>query len=190
MMALSADPAGSLPPWAQDLLHLWFHGLSSADWFRKSDAVDAMLAQRFGRWLKALRGRPAQEFLTSPRMALAAVLLFDQVPRNTQRGSARSFATDPLAVAITRGAIARGWHRAMDRDERQFLAMPLMHSEDIRDQRLSLAYFAKWRPGTLPFARSHWRMIARFGRFPHRNRVLGRKTTPKEQAAIDAGFSW
>lgn len=177
-------------PWAADILHCWFRELRPQDWFRQSDPVDTMLQIRFERHLSALAHCSASEFLTAPHMALAAVLLFDQIPRNIRRDHASSFATDPLARAITRGALGRGWHRTLDRDERQFLAMPLMHSETIADQIGSLAYFSRWNPATLPFARSHWRMITRFGRFPHRNDVLGRHTTDKEQRAIDVGFAW
>lgn len=135
--------------------------------------------------------RPAHDFLTNPHGALAAVLLFDQVPRNTLRGSPRAFATDRLARAITKGALLRGWDRRLSPAERQFLAMPLMHSEAIADQRLSLAVYARLgaRFG-FPFARSHYRMIARFGRYPHRNAVLGRKSTEAEKRAVAAGNTW
>lgn len=136
-----------------------------------------------------LGNRTAGEFLGSPRMALAAILLLDQVPRNIFRGNPRAFATDPLAQAIAIRAIARGWDRQLGRKERQFLYMPLMHSEDILDQRLSVAKFTAL--GTsLGFARSHHRMIARFGRFPHRNKVLERRSTAAEKRAVAAGFSW
>jgi uncharacterized protein (DUF924 family) len=167
--------------WAAELVHHWFHRLKPGDWFRPSPAVDAELARRFGRELAILARRPAREFLTDPRSALAAVLLFDQVPRNTLRGTPRAFATDALARAITRGALKRGWDRHLTRAERQFLAMPLMHSEAIADQRQSLTVYATLgRRYGWPFARSHYRMIARFGRFPHRNEVLGRESTAVE----------
>jgi uncharacterized protein (DUF924 family) len=153
--------------------------------------VDDQLRHRFGRELAMLSRRPAHEFLTDPRTALASVLLFDQVPRNIRRGTAAAFATDRLARAIAKGAMARGWDRQLSKAERQFLAMPLMHSEAIADQIDSLALFASLgqRHGW-PFARSHYRMIARFGRFPHRNEALGRKSTPAERRAVAAGFAW
>ena len=177
--------------WAAELLHLWFHTLKPRDWFAPAQRVDALLHRRFGRELAALRTRPAAEFLSDPHSALAAVLLFDQIPRNIHRGTARAFATDPLARAIAHAALARGWDRALSRQQRQFLAMPLMHSERIADQRLSLAVFVRLGPRYgAPFARSHYRMIARFGRFPHRNPVLGRHSTPAEIAAVEAGNRW
>lgn len=177
--------------WAAEILHLWFHELKPRDWFKPEPAVDALLRRRFARELASLRTRPAAEFLTDPQGALAAVLLFDQLPRNLHRGTPRAFATDPLARAITHGALARGWDRELSPVQRQFLAMPLMHSERIADQRLSLACFTALGPRYgAPFARAHYRMVARFGRFPHRNGVLGRTSTGAELRAVAAGFRW
>jgi len=172
-----------------ELYHFWFARLGPADWYAKNDQVDDALRRRFESEWRALRYRQPHEFLDSPRGAIAAVLLFDQVLRNIFRGSALSFASDPLARAIAREAIARGWHRALTPVERQFLYMPFMHSEDILDQQLSVALFARLGR-SLSFARDHHAMIARFGRFPHRNEVLGRKSTAAEVAAIDAGNAW
>lgn len=178
-------------PWAADLLHFWFYQLGPGDWFGASARLDDELRRRYSRWLSALRMRPAREFLTDPLIARAAVLLFDQIPRNIHRGSGVAFASDPLARSIAGAALARAWDRDLDLSGRQFLAMPLMHSEAIADQRASLAYFAALgRPEILAFARSHHRMIARFGRFPHRNAVLGRPAAPAERAAVQAGFAW
>jgi uncharacterized protein (DUF924 family) len=177
--------------WAAELLHFWFHTLEPADWFRSSPVIDDELRRRFAHDWAMLRGRPAREFLDDPLTARAAVLLFDQIPRNIHRGSPLAFATDPLARAITSGIMQCGWDKRLKGAERQFIALPLMHSEAIRDQRLSLAYFARLGPRFgWPFARSHYRMIARFGRFPHRNAVLGRATTPAEKRAVEAGFHW
>src|SRR5690606_18889280 len=105
--------------WAVELLHVWFHKLRPRDWFVPDSRVDAMLGRRFARELAALRRRPPREFLTDPRTALAAVLLFDQVPRNLHRGTPRAFATDPLARAIAKGALARGWDAGLTRPQRQ-----------------------------------------------------------------------
>lgn len=186
---MAASPAHGLRPWAAQLLHFWFHELTPRDWYRGGAQVDAAIERRFARYWHMLGHRPAGEFLGSPRMALAAILLLDQVPRNIFRGDRRAFATDGLAQAIARRAIARGWDRHLGQKERQFLYMPLMHSEDILDQQLSLAKFAELG-SSLDFARSHHRMIARFGRFPHRNAVLGRRSTEAEKRAVAAGFSW
>lgn len=183
--------AAATRPWAADLLHVWFHRLGPADWWGGSPAVDDMLEKRFRRELEALFHCPPASFLGDPQTALAAVLLFDQVPRNIFRGTPRAFASDPLARAITYGALLRGYLPRLARRQRQFLAMPLMHSEAIADHLASLAIFARLNHGSnLGFARSHYRMIARFGRYPHRNKVLGRKSTPAEKRAVAAGFAW
>jgi uncharacterized protein (DUF924 family) len=177
--------------WAAELLHFWFHTLRPADWFRPGPQVDEDLRRRFGREWAALRYRPASEFLRDRETARAAVLLFDQVPRNIHRGSAQAFASDPLARAIMRGVVRRGWDRGLGKAERQFLALPLMHSEAIADQLASLALFARLgRRHGFPFARAHYRMIARFGRFPHRNAALGRKSSAAERRAVEQGFVW
>lgn len=177
--------------WAAELLHFWFHKLGPRDWFSPDSRVDCAIRRRFERELRSLRVRPAADFLTDPQTALASVLLFDQLPRNLYRASLRAYAFDPLARAIAREALRHGWDRGLTPPQRQFLAMPLMHSEHIADQRASLAYYARLgaRYGWA-YAVSHHRMIARFGRFPHRNAVLGRRTTTAEERAVTAGFAW
>lgn len=177
--------------WAAELLYVWFHKLRPRDWFSPAPEVDAMLRRRFARELAALSHRPATEFLRDPMTALAAVLLFDQLPRNLHRGSPQAFATDPLALAISKGVFLRRGDRALTLAQRQFLAMPLMHSESIVDQNASLRYFVRLphRHGW-PFAVSHHKMIARFGRFPHRNALLGRASTQAEERAVAEGFAW
>lgn len=178
-------------PWAAELLYFWFHRLRPDQRFGRDDAVDAALRRRFARDLAALRHRLPEEFLADPQTARAAILLFDQVPRNLFRQDPRAFATDPLARAITHGALRRGWIRGLTKAERQFLAMPLMHSEALADQRLSLRIYAGLGDAfVLSFARSHYRMIAQFGRFPHRNSVLGRTSTAAERRAVAAGNAW
>jgi len=177
--------------WAAELLHFWFHTLGPEARFTPDSRVDAILRRRFKRELTRLAARPSHEFLGDPLTALAAVLLFDQLPRNLYRGGPRAFAFDRLARAIAKGALDRGWDKRLTFEQRQFLAMPLMHSERIADQRRSLAIFTRLgRRYGRPYAVSHHRMIARFGRFPHRNPVLGRKSTEAEKRAVAAGFAW
>lgn len=178
-------------PWAADLLHTWFRTLRPAQWYRGGEAVDALLRARFAPLVGPMSYRPAHDFLTDPDTARAAILLFDQVPRNCFRGTAEAFATDALARELTHGAIKRGWHRALPRGHAQFVLLPLMHSEAAADQRESLRRFAALGdPGNLRFARAHARMVFRFGRFPHRNTVLGRPSTPAEERAVAAGNAW
>lgn len=175
--------------WAADLLHFWFHELGPADWWGGSPALDDRVRRRFGHELAMLAQRPASEFLRDPLIAQAGILLFDQVPRNAFRGTPEAFATDPLATELAHGFIARRWHRCLPKDQRAFAGMPLMHSERNADQRASLSYFRRI-PSNFAFARDHWRMIARFGRFPHRNAVLGRRSSAAERAAVAAGNAW
>ena len=124
--------------WAAELRFVWFHKLGPRVWFAPDPRADAMLRRRFERELTRLARRPAREFLTDPATALAAVLLFDQLPRNLYRNSPRAYAFDALARAIAKGALERDWDAALTLGERQFLGMPLMHSERIADQRRSL----------------------------------------------------
>jgi len=177
-------------PWARELLRVWFHDLGTRDWFGGGDGVDAMLQRRFEVDLQRLAHRPAYEFTKEPQVALAAILLFDQIPRNLYRDTANAFAYDPLTLQLTHHLIAKGWLSRFDRHERQFALMPLMHSENIADQRLAVRLFARYAPAAFPFARSHHKMIARFGRFSHRNPILGRQSTAAEKRAVEAGFSW
>ena len=177
--------------WAAELLHFWFHRLRPDQWFGRNDLCDAALCRRFARELSMLRRRSAGEFMRDPLTARAAILLFDQLPRNLHRDSGLAFASDPLARAICKGAIARGWHRGLGKHERQFLYMPIMHSENRADQLLALRLYARLGDSfTFGFARSHAAMVLRFGRFPHRNALLGRRSAPAEERAVAAGHAW
>lgn len=187
-MASSASTLKS--DWAARLLDFWFEELGPDDWFGGSPEIDAALRSRFEPALVEQGEKPAESFLVSADMARAAILLFDQVPRNIYRDTPRAFAYDPLALALAKHCIAAGWDEGLPDAQRQFVAMPLMHSEALADQEASLAYFEEHLPDNLSFAQSHHAMIARFGRFPHRNEILGRATTEAERQAIEDGFSW
>ncbi|WP_338466901.1 DUF924 family protein [Novosphingobium sp. ZN18A2] len=177
--------------WARDILHFWFAKLRPQQRFARDDAVDALLRRHFAPLLPGLSHQPVSGFLSDPLTARAAILLFDQVPRNVFRDDPRAFAFDPLARAITHGAIARGFDKGLALEQRQFLYMPLMHSEHIADQRESVRRFTSLGSAYVTgFARAHYRMVARFGRFPHRNAVLGRASTPAEKRAVAAGNHW
>lgn len=177
--------------WAAELEHFWFRRLNPRQWFNPDAGVDAELRRRFAPDLAALWTQDPGSFLTDPHTALGAVLLFDQLPRNLFRGTATAFAFDPLAQQITRGALARGFDQPLRPEQRVFLAMPLMHSERIADQLHSVRFFTRLgRRTNREFAIDHYRMIARFGRFPHRNEALGRVSTPAERRAVEQGFAW
>lgn len=170
--------------WADNVLGFWF-GLEPEQWWKQDPALDEEIRERFGKLREEKRQLPAESFLGDARTALAAVVLFDQVPRNMFRGLAEQFATDPLALAVAKGAVERGLDEQLGRAERGILYMPLQHSEDMDDQRQSLLLFtALGDDNHLDYARKHHDIIAKFGRFPHRNAILGRQ--PRE-AEIKAG---
>jgi uncharacterized protein (DUF924 family) len=171
------------PGQAQAVLDFWFaHGWD--DWWKPNAAFDAEIRDRFlPLWEEERDGLP-EHFLGTADDALAAIVLFDQFPRNMFRGHADQFSTDPLALAIARGAIERGYDDGMTSAQRGFLYMPFQHSEDLADQRRSLLLFtALGNDAQLNYARRHYEVIEQFGRFPHRNAVLGRKPTALEAAA-------
>jgi len=169
--------------WSERLLGFWF-GLDPSQWFKRDEVLDDRIRRRFERVRAALRDCPPGTFLDTSRRALAAVILFDQFPRNMYRDRAEQFATDPLALTIAKEAIARGHDQGMSVDERTFLYMPFQHSETLADQERALALFETLGDAErLDYARRHHDVIARFGRFPHRNAALGRTPTPAELAA-------
>jgi uncharacterized protein (DUF924 family) len=171
--------------WQEDVLHFWF-GLEPERWWRTDPELDAAIKERFEALWETQRENVAEVFLGNARDAVAAVVLFDQFPRNMFRGHADQFSTDPLALAVARGAVDRKLDSAMSPAERGLLYMPFQHSEAIADQRRSLALFtALGDPGQLDYAQKHHDVVARFGRFPHRNAILGRPPRADETEAGD-----
>jgi uncharacterized protein (DUF924 family) len=184
-------PATPPTDWAQQLLAFWFDAHGHDDWYRGGAEFDAAVRDLAEGWHEALRSQPAEAFLTDPDTALAAAILFDQVPRNIFRGHADAFATDSLARAIAHGIVAAGWDQAWPDERRQFVYLPVEHSEDIADQRESLRLMGQLAdPMFLDYAQKHFDIIDRFGRFPHRNEALGRATRDDEAEAIEAGKNW
>ena len=171
--------------WRKDVLTYWF-GLDPEDWWRRKPAVDKDIRERFLELWKQKRQLPVNAFLDDPLSALAAVILFDQFPRNMFRDEAEQFATDHLALAIARAAVDSGFDDDLKSQERGFLYMPFEHSESLADQKRSLQLFtALGDDYLLGFAKKHHDIIERFGRFPHRNAILGRAPRPAEIAAGD-----
>ncbi len=169
--------------WRGDVLRFWF-GLDPKQWWRADPALDVRIKEGFGKLWTELRKLPASSFLGDPLSALAAIILFDQFPRNMFRGHAEQFATDPLALAIAKGAVDRNFHEQLEPTERGFLYMPFQHSESLEDQNSSLLLFTELGDvELLSYARKHRDIIARFGRFPHRNAMLGRSPRADEIAA-------
>ena len=169
--------------WVRDVLDFWFsHG--GDDWWTPNEAFDAEIRDRFRKLWEEQREHVPEAFLGAADDALAGVILFDQFPRNMFRGHADQFSTDPLALAVAKGAVERGHDDGMTPARRGFLYMPFEHSEDLRDQRQALLLFtALGDAEMLRYARLHHDVIERFGRFPHRNAMLGRKPTAIETAA-------
>jgi len=175
--------------WRGDVLKFWF-ALERDQWWGGGPDLDHRIRQRFLKLWAEKRQLPAESFLADPLSALAAVVLFDQFPRNMFRGHADQFATDHLALAIAKGAVDRGSDEELEPHERGFLYMPFQHSEELADQRRSLQLFtALGDDYQLGFARKHLEVIERFGRFPHRNAILGRSPRPAEIAAGEV-FPW
>jgi uncharacterized protein (DUF924 family) len=169
----------------RSILDFWF-ALGWDDWWRSSPELDAEISKSFETLWAEQREHVPELFLGSADEALAAVILFDQFPRNMFRGHADQYSTDPLALAVAKGAVARGYDDGMASAQRGFLYMPFEHSENPRDQVQSLLLFtALGNDEHLKYARLHHDVIQRFGRFPHRNAVLGRKPTAIEAAAGD-----
>jgi uncharacterized protein (DUF924 family) len=172
-----------IPVWAIEVRDFWF-SQPMERWWKADLEFDAEVRKRFHDLWEEQRERTAESFLGSSDEAVAAVILFDQFPRNLFRNHAEQFATDPLALAIAKGAIERGLDGHMSEDERIFLLMPFQHSECLDDQQRSLALFTELgNAEMLRYARLHHDVIERFGRFPHRNRILGRPPRPEEIAA-------
>ncbi|WP_336969265.1 DUF924 family protein [Sphingobium aromaticiconvertens] len=177
--------------WAAGVVDFWFNQVGESGWWSHDEALDRRCKARFLKLWEEKRTLPAEVFLDRADEALAAVLLFDQLSRNMFRGAARAFETDPLARDIAKGAIAHGYDIQIGGAGRAFFYMPFQHSEAIEDQDLSLTLFEGLGDDqSLDFARQHHAVIARFGRFPHRNAVLGRQTRPEEAAAVSEGTGW
>ena len=171
--------------WRGQVLKFWF-GLTYDQWWNGDAGLDHRIKQAFLKLWAEKRELPADAFLTDPLTALAAVILFDQFPRNMFRDHAEQFATDPLALAVAKGAIERHFERELEPRERGLLYMPFQHSEDLDDQNRSLLLFTELGdPKQLKYAKLHRDLIERFGRFPHRNALLGRSPRPAELAAGD-----
>jgi len=184
-----------MPPQHEEILDFWFGPNASADygssrdvWFRKDALFDAAIRERFGDAIEtALAGGFAD--WTSPQGFLARILLLDQFTRNSFRDTPRAFAGDAQALALAQGAVALGHDQKLVAVERWFMYMPFVHAESESAQARALSLFRALRDETgladpLAWAERHAEIIRRFGRFPHRNAVLGRASTPEEIAFL------
>jgi uncharacterized protein (DUF924 family) len=183
---------------AQDVLDFWFlpadaegHGKQRIEWFRKDDAFDSALRERFGALIHQARAGGLREWdELGARGTLARIIVLDQFTRNAFRGKPEAFAGDTLALASAHQLVDSGEHLGLLPVEREFVYMPFEHAEDARMQEQGVSLFtelAAQHEGfteTLDYAHRHRGVIARFGRFPHRNPILGRASTPEELAYL------
>lgn len=170
---------------AQALLDFWYSKRVSKMWFTATVQLDNEIRQRFeALWCKAA-ARGLEHWTETAQGSLALVILLDQMPLNMFRNEARSFQTEAMAVQVAKRAIERQQHKQIAKEWLAFLFMPLMHSEELADQELSVRLFEQFGlQSNLRFARHHRDIIRKYGRFPHRNRLLKRESTPEEQAYL------
>jgi uncharacterized protein (DUF924 family) len=171
----------NVPKWIEEVLRFWFEETPAQAWFVRDDAIDAEIRKRFGALHASLIEKVPATVTATPLGALATVIVLDQFSRNLFRNSPRAYGADPTALAIAQDAIAAGFDRELDTGQRMFLYMPFQHGEDRAIQARSVELFTQLGDATgLKYAREHRDVIERFGRFPHRNRILGRESTPAE----------
>lgn len=171
----------------RDIIDFW-SAAGPDKWFTKDPAFDDEIRTRFLAAHEAAAAGRLSEWERSADGALALTILLDQFPRNMFRGGGRAFATDPMALATVKRAIAKGFDTQVDPKLRSFFYLPFEHSENLTDQEQGLAlYRAAGDADGLKWAQIHADIIRRFGRFPHRNAALGRETTAEERTFLDAG---
>ena len=189
----------------EEVLRFWFGEPGgeppSEMWFTRSEETDREIRERFGELLERARRGELDDWAETPRGALALVILLDQMSRNVHRDSPEAFAADDRAQRVTLEAVSRGFDRELGIQERAFLYMPMMHSEDPAHHERSIDLFTqlvedapddmKERCRTfLKYAHAHKDVVDRFGRYPHRNRVLGRESTPEEIEHLRDNPGW
>jgi uncharacterized protein (DUF924 family) len=171
--------------WIGDVIGFWFKELGRSRWFAKDDDLDSAIRDRFQVLFEVLSTWPAADALVSPERALATVLVLDQFSRNIFRNHPHAFATDPLAREVAQGAIALGLDEKLPPDQRVFLYLPFEHSEEAADQARAVALISALGDEEYTrYALAHKAVIDRFGRFPHRNAMLGRASTPEEETFL------
>jgi uncharacterized protein (DUF924 family) len=165
----------------QDILDYWYSPRLSKHWFSSTPELDAEITDRYqSLWEQAAAGA-LDDWMDTPEGSLALAIILDQFPLNMFRGQAKSFSTEARAIAIAKHAIDSAFDRRLDKDRLAFLYMPLMHSENLADQDMSVKLFGE--AGLIDnhrFAEHHRDIVRRFGRFPHRNGILGRASTAAE----------
>ena len=167
--------------WVDDVLNFWFQELAPHDWFKKDARLDEQIRERFSSLYATLKSTPFVPASLDARGLVAGVIALDQFPRNMFRQSAETYATDTKALDLAKYAVANGMDHTLAQQQRYFLYMPFMHSEDRATQAESLRLFTQINDKEgMKWARHHKDIVDRFGRFPHRNAILGREPTAEE----------
>ena len=165
----------------QDVIEFWFHEIDEEMWWKKDTEFDQLIQNRFGELLERAAAGELYDWRANALGSLAEVILLDQFPRNMYRGNPQSFAYDPIALVLAQTAIARGFDQELSGAQRHFLYMPFMHSESKQIHVEAVRLFATLEnPSSLEFELKHKTIIDRFGRYPHRNEILGRVSTSEE----------
>ena len=171
----------------RELIEFWFSEEASKHWFNSTKTFDQALIDTYeGTWVEAKQGK-LDHWQQSATGSLALVIVLDQFPLNMFRGQAKSFSTEALSREVASAATTKGFDQELAANQVSFLYMPFMHSEDLDDQALAVKLFNK--PGlesNYRFARHHYNIVERFGRFPHRNKILGRKSSDAEIEYLDS----
>ena len=169
----------------QDVYQFWFEDIEQKAWWRAEPAFDALIRQRFGDVLQRAALGECVSWRSEPRGRLAEIIVLDQFPRNIHRGTPLAFAYDPMALVLSQEAVALGVHLELPPVERGFMLLPHMHSESkLIHQAAEVLYREHALPGNLEFELRHKAIIDQFGRYPHRNAVLGRASTAEELAFL------
>ncbi len=187
---MAPTPSDPLAGATAEAIHtFWFEEAKPEQWFVRDPAFDKIICERFNAAHQAACDGRLDDWRSDPRDALALILLLDQFSRNIYRDDARAFAQDALALELAKQALGRGFDQQRPDKEKDFFYMPFMHSENLAAQEQSVALFKAKLPASdnLRYAIEHHEIIARFGRFPHRNKLLGRQSTPEEIAFLGAG---
>lgn len=165
----------------EDILTFWYSEPMKSHWFSSTPEIDALIADKYeSLWQFAANGR-LDTWQDSPEGCLALCIVLDQFPLNMFRGQATSFSTEQAAVNVAKAAIDQGFDQQLATEQLSFLYMPLMHSEHLQDQDLSVERFeAAGLAGNIRFAKHHRDIVQRYGRFPHRNAILGRNSRSEE----------
>lgn len=180
---MTSDPVAS--DFHGRVWRFWFEDLTRADWFRKSDALDQRIRADFGDVHREISTGLPYVCLADPRATLAAIIVLDQFSRNMFRGTPAAFASDPKALAIAEMAVSRGFDQQLEPVQRWFMYLPFEHSEDRAVQERSVDLFGRLGDNdALKYALEHKAIIDRFGRYPHRNAILGRISTAEELAFL------